>query len=717
MAYRILIGGTIADPTYEFSDEIALCSIRQVLALDVVGTELAADVVDAEITISDPIIVPFGTPCRIMDGSTLISTMFVRQIVQIGKNQYQIETTSAVGLLEKRQHLGAIYTSKFVSDVLDELIGNAFTYTVTPAVASQIVRGLLPPDTCRANLHRLMFALGIALDKDSNGDPVFTFLDPNATPVTIPADRIFEAGGSVDFTAPATSVEVVEHSVYELPDQTEPEQLFDNRETAAADHQLVQFSAPFFDLRPSAGLTINASGPYYAILTGTGTLTGRAYIHNTQTVVAEASAPSGEENIIQSENDTLINSLNSENVAARLLAYYSSRKIVRRTVKLVSEKPGMLVTLADAFGSPVDGYIAESNVRIGAQIRKAELKIITGYVPTGQGNKFSTVERVTASGAWTVPSGVTQIRVVVIGGGNGGDGGHHGTAGRGGDKDYGGWQTYETTETRKIVGYAGSDGSEAGKGGAGGTGGVGGAVIVQDITVAPGDVFSVTIGAAGVGGAVADYDQDAGTGTSGNDTTISSVYGTVSSSNGQRIPTGYYDPINDEVYATDGPDGVDGGDGGKTTITSLNGFGGNSAAETAGFPGEDVGEWSGASGGIGLYDYSDDPTIRAGGQGGGGAAYGHNGWPGDAPYIEQHGAITAVIGSMGGMGASASAYPAAGYGCGGGGGNGGGGGGNGGGVDVNGNIGNYEVFCGEGGARGAGTAGVNGGSGCVLFYY
>lgn len=749
MAYRILIGGTVSAPEYAFSDEISMGSIRQTLNMDIVGTELAYDVMDAEIDYevgavllwspkdysgvitedgyyfgtADPGApdiseVPYGTVCWLLNDSTIICKMYVKQIVQIGKTKYQLETISAVGLLDERQHLGAIYTSTTAGDVLSDIIGNAFPYTVAPAVSSQIVRGALPSGTCRENLHRLMFALGIALDKDANGDPIFTFLDPNAVPTNIPATRIFEAGGSVDFSAPATGVEVAEHSFYQLPG-SESEQLFSNLGGVAADHLLVQFADPHFDLTATSGLTINNQGPYYAILTGIGVLSGRAYTHNTRTQQLAVADPSGDENIITSTEDTLVNLLNSENVARRLLAYYASKRTVKRTVQLDAEKPGQSVILADAFGVSAQGYIAASDVRIGSRMRKSELTIISEYTPTGQGNNYTTMTRITASGSWTVPAGVTRIRIVVIGGGTGGSGGHNGQAGRGGDKRYGGWQTYreeydEDFQLYRIVtGYANSDGDAAGNGGTGGAGGAGGAFASIDLDVTPGEIFSATVGTGGAGGAAAAYGGSESSGSAGSATSVTSTHGTITSSDGQAVPEGYYDPLNNVVYAATGESGVAGGSGGRTTITANNGFSGNSLDGVKGRSGAAVGTHAGGAGGAGIFERVNDDERNAGGGGGGGAAIGAvGGAGGDAAYSS--GMYT---GGNGGNGANAAAPAAASYGCGGNGGNGGGGGGNAGGADLWFDLEGKSAFPGTGGGGGSGSAGGTGGAGCVLIYY
>lgn len=761
MAFRLLVGGTLSSPTIEFSREIQQLSGELITALDAAGTELAADTLDivldyryggfaifapadleydgilstdgfllagAEV---DGLITeyPYGTPVWLMDGSTVLAKLYVAESRQIGRWQYRLTAQSAIGMLERLPWRGAIFTDETVADALDLLIGNAFAYTVTPQVGAQTVRGPLPPGNCRDALHLLCFAMGISLTKDAAGDMVFTFLDPDAVPAEIPAERLFW-GGSQDFPTPATAVEVQEHSVYALPAQTDAEQLFDNTGQTAAAGLLVQFDAPFYDLTASTGLTIDESGPYYAILTGNGTMSGKPYIHNTRTVRKDAASPAGDENVIPSGEDTLINALNSESVARRLLAYYEGRRMITRTIRQAREKAGQLVALSDSFGTPAQGWIVEARARLGAQMVKSELKILAGYTPTGQGNFYSSVVRITASGSWTVPAGVTRIRIVLIGGGSGGAGGYAGEAGRGGEKDYDGWQTYqELTNSQNVVyqktwGYAGSDGEQAGAGGDPGAGGLGGKIISLDLDVEPGKVFTVALGSGGSAGAAGTSSTEAGAGTAGTDSTITSDYGTLSTADGQRVASGYFDPLGGSVYGAAGAQGVPGSAGGTTTTIAPNGFSGESDTETAGVPGASAGSSAGGVGGRGYYLAMTASgqllTIRGGGGGGGGAAAGASGSAGQAATLNTSNPSQHVLqGGQGGGGANAAVPATANYGCGGGGGNGGGGGGNGGGCRViwYAGTGGYSLLPALGGTGGTGSAGSAGGSGIGLIYY
>lgn len=739
--YRVDIG------TMSFSgDSVVLGSLKMATTVDVVGTELAADVfsvvinfeagapilfspadydgiltedlylfASADVTVGDLTQVPYGTPVNLYKNGSLAHKFFVHDIRRTSSTKYQVNALSAVGMLDNLTHMGGVYVNKTAGALIGEIINGAFSYTIEPSVASQKTAGWLPIDTARNNLHQVLFALGITIAKDSDGDLVFKFLTAES-PTGIPNSRIF-LGGSVGYNALATAVALTEHSYYKRPD-TQESQIFTNVGGVWADHLMVQFSAPAYDLRAD-GLEIHDSGANFAVVSGAGNLLGKLYAHDVR--VHQRSIPGVTAivpNLITSDSDTMVNSLNAMSVLDRLVAFYGSRKTITADLLVDGERAGDVVAFTDAFGDPATGFLASMDARATTIVR-ANCTIITDYTPTGQGNYYTTMARITSSGTWTVPAGVTHIRIVVIGGGTGGGGGHNGQAGRGGDKAYGGWQTYREESYQGVVynktyGYATGDGDEAGHGGSGGSGGAGGMFVVLDMDVTPGETFTVSVGAGGSGGAVSAYDADDTAGTAGTDTSVVSVHGTITSAGGQLVAAGYYDPINNEVYAADGGDGVNGGDGGTTTVSSNNGFSGDDLAGVSGKPGTGAGTYAGGSGGAGLY--SDDPdalTIHAGGGGGGGAAQGAAGGAGGAATLSG----STYRGGTGGTGANAAAPAAAGYGCGGNGGHGGGGGGNAGGADLRGQVSGKSVAAGVGGTGGTGSAGANGGNGCVLFYY
>ena len=702
MSNRITFGADADNPLFSFDDS-SLRSVNSSTTVDIVGAELFIDTFTATLDYNtefanlaaivfspadyDGVVssdgylfcadasasgdlrnLPHGTIIRQYHDGVLIGKFYLKNLDRIGTNLYKAHGVSAIGLIDTKQHLGGVYngTTTFAQLVAD-IIGNSIPYTIEDSVATTPIYGWLPIDTARNNLHKLMFAEGVSLTKDANGDIVFSYLYSSANPDEIPSNRIY-LGGQIDYTSPATAVEITEHLFFSTAGD-ETVQLFDNADSVdTADHLLVPFSdAPVHDIT-ATGLTVEESGTNYAIVSGRGTLEGKKYQHNT-TVIRKSNNAVGAENVVSVTDDCLVSLQNSANVAKRVLAYYSSRKRISAGILLQGEKAGRQVRFADPFGDESTGYIASMEITASSKL-KGQAQIITDYSPTGQGNNYSNTELLTGTGDWIVPDGITEVKAIIGGGGHGGYNGGNGA---------------------DATSYSG------GAGGVGGNGGEGGKVLSVVIPVTPGQVISYSCGIGGEAG------------QAGGDTT----FGTYTSADGVVAANGWSDIFTGNIYGAPGAKGVDGGKGADSAMPfayfvrdGIYYWGGALAETRMGYQGACYG---GYGGGAALVEVPQGATsVNAGGDGyTGGAQWnagvyygdfgGQGGFGAGHPYIAAQ--RPAIL-----PGADATQYC-----CGGGGGNGGGGGGAPGNAD--------RGSTGTPGYGGFGSVGGRGGNGCINIYY
>ncbi|WP_312281835.1 hypothetical protein [Oscillibacter sp.] len=631
---------------------------------------------------SDPDItsIPYGTPVEYWRDGVLKARLYKSEIVRAGKTVFNLSAVSAVGLLDKLPHMGGLYTGQRMDVVLAGIIGGVFEYTVAPDVAATLIFGWLPSGTKRGNLRQLLFATGAAVRKTADGGINFAFLSVDA-PTEIIGDRMY-TGGSLTYNTPATGVDVTEHAYYTTAADTEAT-LFDNTDgSGAVDHKTVTFDKPCHDLTPSSGLTVHESGVNYAIVSGTGTLTGKEYTHQTKIVSRRLEATT--ENIVPVKDATLVSMANSGSVADRVLAYYSSAKTLSVPIVEDGERPGDAVFLEDAFGDLAKGLLQSMSIIISATL-KANTTIITDYAPTHRGNDYNNRVLLTGAGEWTVPEGATRGKCVLVSPGTGGEAGEDGADG-----------------VDSVLHYSGSGTKSAGpgaggKGGERGLGGLGGKILEIEILLTPGTQIPYHAYSGGTAG------QDPGEpGEDGQATT----FGAYTSDSGERMPGGYIDGMTGDIFGAPGTDGTDGGNGGD---------GGSSGGD--GEKGEDVAGWLGGSGSVGWSGPMTVPVGSAsiGGGGGGGAAFGENGT--NAPGIET-GSVSEI--ARGGGGADAHPTPEPSeekYGTGGTGGNGGGGGGGAGQLSATVSGTASFTWTALGGAKGNGTAGRSGAPGCIVVYF
>lgn len=185
-----------------------------------------------------------------------------------------------------------------------------------------------------------------------------------------------------------------------------------------------------------------------------------------------------------------------------------------------------------------------SNVNVSARIQEQHISLRNGIMSdlaltclqANGGTLYTDVIVINESGTYTMPSGVTEITLVLIGGGDGGDGGNGATMYWVGDKDMG----------------------------AGGAGGLGGKVYSAPIVINDGQNYTVHIGAGGKGGKGGGWterprpDTNPGEHGAAGEATTCTFSATYTSANGVRMPTGYADLLTNKIYALNGQDGLTG---------------------------------------------------------------------------------------------------------------------------------------------------------------
>lgn len=652
-------------------------SITAHLSSSVDGSEVAVDTCEAVIIATSPVnpavirSLPYGTQISYYEGATLIGLWYLESVNRISRDEYQLAMISAFGLLENVAHVGGIYQGITLSDLLSEIIGSTFSYTVDSSVASWKVWGWLPYATARENLHQVLLALGVNIFRGSNGAPRFGILS-TSSPINVSDDDVY-IEGQVGYNAPATSISVTEHQWVKRT--TETETVFDNLDgSPSADHTTVIFDEPYYDLTPSTGLTVNFSGVNYAIVTGMGTLTGKRYSHIQRVISKTSGASNVKPKEITVTNAYLVNTMNSLNTASRLLGYYSSARTLTGKMVVGTARPGSPVSIKNAFGEQETAIISKMDILASAKLA-ATFEAASDYTPPASGNNYTTRVQKTGSTTWSKPAGITQLRIVLIGGGQGGQSGGNGYEGEGGTSGGGG------------------------AGGIGGQPGRGGNIFVKDITVpSAATTINVSCGIGGAGGEAPTYTQglyeygvsgaDPVDGELGTNTIIYYGSTTYSSASGQPVDNGYSDVISGDTFGCvgleSGQNGANGG--GRSTPSGSVSYGGVT--------------YSGGSDGTG--------DGGAGGGSGGGAAVGSNGGDGmDAAFLNGY-----WYGGNGGRGGDGldQAKETTILGAGGRGGHGSGGGGGGGSAAS-------VLLTGNGGGAGIAGSGGDGANGIVIFYY
>lgn len=636
--------------------------------------QLAIDTVSGVIKSDTKPTVTRYTPITVKRDTIIKGVFFNGQIKTIGANLYSIYAESYISLLDYDYHFGGIYTAANLGDVVSELMGS-IPYTIHPDVAALKLYGYLPYDTKRENLNQILIATGAALERNADGTINITVLT-NTNKGAFAAKRIFSSGSLTEDTQ-VTAVQATEHA---YAPTNEDITLFTESFTGI---RTAVFDEPAHDLVCTNG-TILESGANYAKIQGSGavTLTGKTYQHTTKIVTKGTVTGTPDDKLLTVTDATLITAINSSSVAERLYNYASCNKTINQDVLINQETTGNMVQIIHPYSTEYLSAAIQSLDYSLSNTLRASGEFLVGYTPQGISEGYKNRVVIDADSTWTVPDGVTEIRVVLIGGGQGGSKGSDGSDGQDGRV---------ITDLNQAITANGGDGGD------GGSGGNGGKVFDTTLTVAPSQTISAVIGLGGTGGTI--DDGELGTDTS---------FGSASSSLGTT--SGYVDVMTANLYASVGSDGLDGGNGEKFNndgtgwlaqdVTAPNGV-----IYRGGDRGNTKGAW--------LPDYGVE--IDGFGGGGAGAAVGNNGADGADGSANSSLSHGYAYGGDGGNGANAIAgLNATIYGNGGNGGHGGGGAGGGGHAY---HFNSSYASGGTGGTGGNGGNGGNGANGCVIIYF
>ena len=578
-----------------------------------IGEIFAVDV-DGEMHVSGLIELNYETAVWFYQDDTLVGKFYVDAVKRVGANAYQIEAVSAIGILSNMYHGGGLFTSTTFGDVLSHILATNIDGTGDPVIEYEIdqnvadlpVTGWLPYGTKRDNLYQLIFANGVNIIKNSNGDPQFTFIYAPSQNSPLPNidEEVVYLEGSMDYSRPYSKVSVMEHTFTE-PTDGDSVVLFDNSGGLAVSNQEVWFdNAPVVvsTITAGTGLTLVSATENGAIVSGTGQLTGVPYYHSTKEVILGDSG-SAEEKTISVPNCSMVNVLNSQSLLQRLYAFYCPTEriqLVKGAIQYNGERCGKVYQLKNVFNETVTAYMSSMTFTVSS-FNKADVELYADYSPGGE-RPYEDVIILTKDtyaedgGTFTVPNGVTEIEVVIIGGGTGGTSGY---PGENGDDAFSHTEMEANADLSAI--WYGAEGGDGGQGGIGGSPGRVKSVVIQN----PSATYSYTIGDGGEGGAATGFIPDTAdelraalqnedpdteytteqinamiateqslSGWNGSPNPGSagtaSTFGSYSSADiDGYVPTGgIYEPINDQFFALNGNKGLRGGKGGAREVQS-----------------------------------------------------------------------------------------------------------------------------------------------------
>lgn len=305
------------------------------------------------------------------------------------RNKYTFKFQSPIGLLSDTQHYGGVYSAKFASELIEEIIGGKIPYTIKAVFSKIKLYGWLPISTRRDNLKQVLFACGGCIQKNSEGNVYITTLN-ETTPKVISDSLVFSTGPLKNNNS-VNTVSVVEHGF--VKDETvEIEELFKGelsgnnfttpKGLAVKNCAIVTWNDPAFNITV-AGSTIHESDANYCVVTAGANVvvSGQKYLHTQNIVNKSKSEDSLTVKTAEVKDATLVSLANSASTAERVLAYYGNTITTKPTFILNGEKPTDIVTVANSYGEKSTGFIKSINAQCGMNSQRGNCEVVVGYVP------------------------------------------------------------------------------------------------------------------------------------------------------------------------------------------------------------------------------------------------------------------------------------------------------------------------------------------------
>ena len=245
-------------------------------------SELEANTLSIVLESDDTSLTDFrrGDPLVFQHGTRQVGTFYVQDVQRIAPNQYEFNATSAIGILSEGKHYGGIYTGITVQELVADICGTV-PFIIKNSLQNVNLYGLLPIATARENLAQVLFAIGATVTTDLSGVLRIEGIWDGFSGATGP-NRLC-LGSKVAYSAKVTQVSVTEHQYLALGEET---QLY---EGTTEQGDMITFDEPMFDLVASGFTILESNANYARVSSGSGTLMGKPYTHNTRTVVRSVS--------------------------------------------------------------------------------------------------------------------------------------------------------------------------------------------------------------------------------------------------------------------------------------------------------------------------------------------------------------------------------------------------------------------------------------------
>lgn len=313
-----------------------------------------------------------------------MGTFYLESWENQSEKSMKITGIDLIGILDKVEFDGGIYTNKDATELIEEIMeaANIVNYSIED-ITGQTITGYLPISTCREALQQVLFSLGAVADCSRSENINIYKLEEAETPKVIEKSSILKGTKEIKQGEIITGVSIKTHA-YKL--KRSRDTIYE--EELSAGTYKIRFNQPSANLQITGG-TITESGVNYAIITATGgggsasekyygdsnvKITGNTYDELTNTLTITDGEEHDKTNILSIENCTLINGSNANEVATRVLNYYQNMYENNFDIILSDEKAGDNVITERSDVNELNGFVTKLDIDMtGGFIAKANI--------------------------------------------------------------------------------------------------------------------------------------------------------------------------------------------------------------------------------------------------------------------------------------------------------------------------------------------------------
>lgn len=391
--YRyIKLNSIVYGKLVEFTGEM-LVSANLVESVDMLSDEISINTLDFTLYSNDD-------SFNILNPQGMFKTLQERQIINAYKvqnneekemgtfyldswksendNKMKFSAIDLIGILDKSEFLGGIYTNITLENIIEEIMTSAniesTSYEIENSIKNIELSGYIPICTHREALQFVLFTVG-ALANCSRSDKINIYtIDSETEPIVITKENTLKGTRKIEQGQIVTGVSVIAHK-YRTGSISQV--LFEG--VVESGTHLITFDEPAHGVTCSGG-TITESGANYVKVTTSSTtnitLTGYQYIHDMQTFTVNDEQLSENEktNILKIDTVFLINNNNATDIANRVLQFY--KKSYKSKFEYIhdDEAPSDSVIVSESFGNYLVGYITQLDIDMTkGYITKAEI--------------------------------------------------------------------------------------------------------------------------------------------------------------------------------------------------------------------------------------------------------------------------------------------------------------------------------------------------------